>query len=198
MSDRLDSTGLAHYTGEIIKKVGMFAVDTGTISSLPKVIADARIDGQYVVKNTRVFRDLDLGWVTTDGKLILYGTLEAGDSYPGVQLWLQRVDALEEEEPGCVLTFKSSTGSLGNLLSCAAENLIPGTGYTYTLYKCGDGGNDTEIDSVTNVAAKPEYSYYWSESGDELTAGWYYATVEETVSGTLVATSTAVEFTAGE
>lgn len=194
MSDRLDSTGLAHYTEEIIKKVGCIAVDTGTISSLPKVINDARIDGQYVVKNIRVFKDLDLGWVTTDGKLVLYGTMDPGVSYPSVQLWLQRVDALDEDEIGCTVAFHTGSSSYKNYLQGTTEHLIPGTVYSVKLYKCGDGGNDTQMASSSYTATKPDPKFTWYQTTYSLTSGWYYMTIS--AGNTLLATSSAVEFTA--
>lgn len=194
--NRLDSTGLSHLIGRLTEYMYSFAVETGPITALPKVITDERITGSHVVENEYVFSDLDLGWVTTDGKLILYGDLD--DSKPSVKLYLRKVAGLEPDPVAVDIRVAISSSVNGNYIYGDGRNLIPGTQYTWRLYRVVDGGEDEYVGGVSATVPEPRWSMYFQEVANSLEDGEHYYVTLKTTSGTEApAVSPVITFTGG-
>ena len=176
-----------------------FTVNTGAISSLPKVISDQRIDASCVVENNYVFSDMDLGWVTAPGQLILYGNLRTGETKPSVQLWLRRIAGLVADPYALTLELQTSSSENGNYLVARARNLLPTKQYTYRLYKVVDGDADVEVYGVGAVTGWPTYAVWFQEVPRGLEDGEsYYVTLDCIDNyGVVIATSNTVEFEGG-
>ena len=198
MADRLDNVGLAHLIGRMPEVIGSFAVETGAITSLPKQILDSRIGADCIVENDYIFSDMDLGWVTTAGKVILYGSLPTGDTKPNTQLVIRRVQGLTEDAPEVTLALQTSSSAGGNYLVARARNLLPGVQYSFSLYKVVSGGTDQYVYGIGSVTGWPTWSYWFQEVARGLENGesYYVKLSQSGVSGYL-ATSNTVEFTGG-
>ena len=199
MADRLDQVGLAHLVERMPEVIGSFAVSSGAISSLPKQITDSRIGADCIVENDYVFADMDLGWVTTAGKVILYGSLPTGVTKPSVQLVIRRVQGLAADAPTVTLELQTSSSVNGNYLVPRARNLLPGVQYSFSLYKVVDGGTDEYIYGIGSVTSWPTWAYWFQEVARGLEDGesYYVKLAQSGVSGYL-ATSNTVEFEGGE
>lgn len=198
MADRLDNVGLAHLIGRMPEVIGSFAVETGAITSLPKQILDSRIGADCIVENDYIFSDMDLGWVTTAGKVILYGSLPTGATKPNTQLVIRRVQGLTADAPEVTLELQTSSSTGGNYLVPRARNLLPGVQYSFSLYKVVSGGTDQYMYEIGSVTGWPTWSYWFQEVARGLEDGesYYVKLSQSGVSGYL-ATSNTVEFTGG-
>ena len=197
--DRLDSTGLGHLLDQLPEWIGSFAISTGVISSLPKTISDARIDASYIVENNYIFSDMDLGWVTTNGAVILYGNLPTGTTKPSVQLVMRKVQGLAADAPTVTLEIQDSTSTNGNYLVARARNLLPGIQYNCLLFKLVDGGTDVQVYSIGAVTGWPTYNWWFQEVPRGLEDGEdYYVILRQSGSNTDLAGSDPVTFPGGE
>ena len=198
MADRLDNVGLAHLVGKMPEVIGSFAVSTGAITSLPKEVSDSRIGADCIVENDYIFSDMDLGWVTTTGKVILYGTLPTGVTKPSVQLVIRRVQGLAADAPAVTLELQTSSSVNGNYLVPRAQNLLPGVQYAFHLYKVVDGGTDVSVYSIGSVTHWPTWSYWFQEVARGLEDGEsYYVKLSQSGVTGYLATSNTVEFEGG-
>ncbi len=197
--DRLDSAGLGYLLGQLPEWIGSFAIATGAISSLPKTISDARIDASFIVENDYIFSDMDLGWVTTDGAVILYGTLPTGVTKPSVQLVMRKVQGLVADAPTVTLELQTSNSTNGNYLVARARNLLPGIQYSFQLYKEVSGGTDVYVYGIGAVTSWPTYDMWFQEVPRSLEAGEsYYVKLRRTTSPSAdLATSGSVTFAGG-
>ena len=198
MPNRLDGTGLSRLVAKLKEYMYSFALNTGTISTLPMIIQDARITESHIVENDYVFSDLDLGWVTTAGKLILYGTLPSGTSKPSVKLYLRKVAGLTADAVTVSLRLQTSNSTSGNYLVADGKNMIPGTQYTWRLMKAVSGGTDVQVYSVGKTTYYPTDSYWFQEVPRSLEDGEsYYVQLKTTAGSETPAESGTVEFEGG-
>lgn len=199
MANRLDGPGLLHLMSALPEVIGSFAISTGAISSLPKEITDSRIDASFIVENDYIFSDMDIGWVTTTGKVILYGSLPTGVTKPSVQLVMRKVQGLAADAPAVTLELVTSSSTNGNYLVARASNLLPGVQYTYRLYKVVSGGSDVSVYAVGAVTSYPTYSMWFQEVPRSLESGatYYVVLTRSTEPSTILSTSNTVEFTGG-
>jgi hypothetical protein len=199
MADRLDNVGLAHLIGRMPEVIGSFAVETGAITSLPKQILDSRIGADCIVENDYIFSDMDLGCVTTAGKVILYGSLPTGVTKPNTQLVIRRVQGLTADAPEVTLELQTSSSTGGSYLVARARNLLPGVQYSFSLYKVVSGGTDQYMYGIGSVTGWPTWSYWFQEVARGLEDGesYYVKLSQSGVSGYL-ATSNTVEFEGGD
>lgn len=191
-----------HYAEQAQQYAGAsagFVVNTGAISSLPKVIQDERISADCVVENDYVFSDMDIGWVTAAGELRLYGSLRTGETKPSVQLWLRRISGLTADPYGMTLELITSSSEGGNYLVARARNLLPGKQYTFRLYKVVSGGTDVQVYGCGTVTGYPTYAMWFQEVARGLEDGEsYYVTLDCIDNyGVVIATSNTVEFVGG-
>jgi len=199
MADRLDGGGLLYLWQRLKTLLGTFSVSTGTISSLPKEISDSRIDESTVVLNEYIYSDLDIGWVTVSGKVILYGNLPSGETKPAARLWLQKVNGVTAEAITVNLRLVISPSADGNYLEAEAYNLIPGVQYTFRLYKVISGGTDENVYSMGTITGYPQRNAWFQEVPRELEDGEsYYVTVAPTIGESTPAESNTVTFVGGE
>lgn len=199
MANRLDSIGLSRLWTGFKNLLGSFSISTGTISSLPMTINDSRIDASYVVQNEFIFKDVDIGWVTTTGKVILYGTgnapLPSGTTKPSVKLHMHKVHGLEADPVEVTLQFQASSSANGNYLVARGKNMIPGTQYTWYLMKVVSGGTDTQAYAIGATPSTPEYTMWFQEVPRSLENGAsYYVKLKTTTGSETPAQSSAVEF----
>ena len=197
MANRLDNNGLLYFWHRLKTLLGTFSVSTGAISSLPKEISDSRIDASTVVLNEYIYADQDIGWVTTAGKVILYGTLPEGVTKPAARLWLQKVDGVEAEPVTVNLRLQTSSSADGNYLVAEAYNLIPGVQYTWRLYKVVSNEGVYQYGIGTQTSS-PQRNMWFQEVPRSLEDGEsYYVTVAPTVGSETPAQSNTVEFSGG-
>lgn len=165
MANRLDNNGLLYFWQRLKTLLGTFSVSTGTISSLPKEISDSRIDETTVVENEWLFNDLDIGWVTVSGKLILYGDLPSGTTKPSSRLRLVRTAGESNPAPACVISEETNGD-----IKAAYTGLIPGTEYSWIL-TVDDEGEADYVTSGTFTASKPTHTL--TITNNAFTAGDY-------------------------
>lgn len=156
MADRLDNTGLGYLWGKLKKIFGTFTVNTGVIDSFPVIIQNSSIDESTVVENEWVFDDLDLGWMTTEGKLILYGDLPSGVTKPSVKLRLKKVFG-ETNGPKVCVMMDNDDGDI----TVVFNNLEPGTEYSYTL-AFSDGTDSSYLANGNFTPTEPTYMLLFS------------------------------------
>lgn len=168
-----------------------FCVETGVISSLPKVITDARVDASCIVEDKILDDQVSIGWVTVDGKLILYGRLDSGVTLPSKKISIKRCHGLTGDAVTLGLRFQASSNENGNYLVATGENLIPTVQYTWRLYT-SDG---TQVYAVGTVPSSPTYSMWFQEAVRGLVNGDYYCTIAPTLNSSNLATSGTVTFT---
>lgn len=199
MADRMDGTGLLHLIQRIKEMFWSFCLTTGEITQLPKVITDNRITESHIVENDYLFSDLDIGWVTTSGKLILYGTLPTGTTKPSRKLYIRKVAGLEADPVAVTLRLQESSSANGNYLVAEGKNLIPGTQYTFRLMKVVSGGTDTQVYAIGTTPSTNAYNMWFQEVPRSLEDGeTYYCTLKTTVGSETPAESNTVEFEGGE
>lgn len=179
MADRLDNTGLGYLWGKLKEIFGTFTVNTGTISSFPIIIQNSRIDESTVVENEWVFNDLDIGWMTVEGKLILYGDLPAGMTKPSATLRMKKVYGESNNPKVCMLTAMPNGD-----LSAVFDNLVPGTEYSYILVY-NDGNDDLYVTSGDFTPTKPTHTLTFAYETYEFEAGSYQVTAVTFNSNTL-------------
>ena len=179
MADRLDNTGLGYLWGKLKEIFGCFSVSTGTISSFPMIIQNSRIDESTVVENEWLFNDLDIGWMTVDGKLILYGDLLSGVTKPSVTLRLKKVAGESNAAKACVLS-RIYNGDL----KAEFTNLVPMTEYSYILVY-NDGNDPLYVTSGDFVPTKPTHTLTFAYETYEFEAGSYQVTAVTFNSNTL-------------
>ncbi len=179
MADRLDNSGLGYLWGRLKEIFGCFTVSTGTISSFPIIIQHSRIDESTVVENEWVFNDLDIGWMTVEGKLILYGDLPAGTTKPSVTLRLKKVTGESNAAKACALS-RTNDGDLNAVFT----NLVPGTEYSYILVY-NDGNDDPYVTSGDFAPTKPTHTLTFAYETYEFEAGSYQVTAVTFNSNTL-------------
>ena len=197
MANRLDLTGLGYLLERLKVLLGSFVLSSGEITSLPKVITDSRITESYVVENDQIFTDLDLGWVTTNGKVILYGSLPSGTIKPSVKLHMKKIHGLTADPVEVSLQFQASSSENGNYLVARGRNMIPGTQYSWYLMKAVDGGTDTQVYAIGATPSTPEYNMWFQEVPRSLEDGAsYYVKLKTTTGSETPAQSSAVEFEA--
>lgn len=173
-----------------------FVISTGEITSFPKEITDARITAECIVMDEIPGDNIDIGWVTTAGKLILYGSLPSGTTLPGMKLKLERIHGLTADAPSISLRMQTSNSSNGNYLVAEAKNLIPGTQYMYRLYKTVNN-EATQVNGIRATTSYPTYSRWWQEATYNLEDGVeYFATISSVSPNMVLATSGGVTFTA--
>lgn len=170
MANRLDNNGLLYFWQRLKTLLGTFSVSTGTISSLPKEISDSRIDESTVVLNEWLFNDLEIGWVTVSGKLILYGDLPSGTTKPSSRLRLARVAGESNAAPACVISEETSGD-----IKAEYANLIPGTTYSFAL-TIDDEGTPASVTSGSFTAQKPTHTFTLEYSEHDFEAGNYTLT----------------------
>lgn len=168
-----------------------FAIDTGVISALPKVIVDVRVDESCIVEDKILDDQVTIGWVTVGGSLILYGDLPSGRTLESRKLAIRRCHGMTRDAIKATIKFEIGDATNGNALVATAENLIPNVSYTWKLYT-SDG---TMVYSVNKVTSKPTYSMRYEEAARGLVNGNYYVTVAPAGNSSLMATSAAVAFT---
>lgn len=167
MADRLDNTGLGYLWGKLKKIFGTFTVNTGVIDSFPVIIQNSSIDESMVVENEWVFDDLDLGWMTTEGKLILYGDLPSGVTKPSVKLRLKKVFG-ETNGPKVCVMMDNDDGDI----TVVFNNLEPGTEYSYTL-AFSDGTDSSYLANGNFTPTEPTYMLLFSYGIYEFESGSY-------------------------
>ena len=175
-----------------------FCIETGVISSLPMTITDSRITEECTVEDFVPDERVDLGWVTEDGKLILYGTLPSGTTMSSKKLRVHRVHGLTSDLRTVTLRQQNSNSENGNYLVAEAKNLIPGVQYTFRLYSVA-GGVDTYVYGIGTTTHYPSYNMWFQQAQRGLTDGTVYkVTVGPTVSPQDISTSNTVTFEAAD
>jgi hypothetical protein len=182
MANRLDDSGLLYLWHRLKTLLGTFSVSTGTISSLPKEISDSRIDESTVVLNEWLFNDVEIGWVTVSGKLILYGDLPSGTTKPSSRLRLARVAGESNPAPACVISAEANGD-----IKAAYTNLIPGTQYSFIL-TLDDEGEPLYVTSGSFTAPKISHTFTLENSEYAFEAGDYTMTTGTIVSNELTYT----------
>ena len=173
-----------------------FAVTTGAISSLPMTITDARITAECIVMDEMIDQQVDIGWVTTAGKLILYGTLPTGTTIASKKIKVKRCHGLTEDTVTLSIRFQASTSANGNYLIVDAGNLLPGTQYSWHLYKVVNG-TETQVSGIGSTPSCPTASRWYQEATYNLEDGvTYKAKIWPTAQSSNVTTSGTVTFTA--
>lgn len=173
-----------------------FAVTTGAITSLPMTITDARITAECVVLDEMIDQQVDIGWVTTAGKLILYGTLPTGTTIASKKIKVKRCHGLTEDAVTLSIRFQTSTSANGNYLVVDAGNLLPGTQYSWYLYKVVSG-TETQVSGIGSTTSYPTASRWYQEATYNLEDGvTYKAKIWPTAQSSNVTTSGTVTFTA--
>lgn len=198
MANRLDGTGLGYLIGKLKEFMYSFCLQTGTIASLPMIIQDNRITAGHIVENEYVFSDVDLGWVTTEGKLILYGSLPTGVTKPSVKLYMRKVAGLEADPVSVSARLQMSSSENGNYIVGEGKNMIPGTQYTWRIFKSVSGGSDIQVYACGKTTNYPTDSFWFQEVPRGLEDGEsYYVTLKTTTGSETPAQSEAVQFTGG-
>ena len=150
-----------------------FIVETGAITSLPKTITDSRITPEYIALDEILDDNVDLGWVTTDGKLILYGRLPSGTTLESKKIKLHKCYGLEQDPVTITLRQQNSSNANGNYLVAEAKNLIPSVQYTWYLYSVS-GGTETQVYAIGATTSYPTYSMWFQQVPRSLTDGTVY------------------------
>lgn len=176
-----------------------FRLDTGAITSLPKIISDARITEECWIEDFTPDANVDLGWVTQDGKLILYGSLPTGTTLASQKLTIHRVHGMTNDAVTISLRQQNSTNENGNYLVAEARNLTPGTQYSYRLYSLS-GATATQVYAVGTVVRNPSHNMWFQQVPRGLTDDTdYYCTIAVSSAPSVVlATSNTVTFEAAE
>ena len=175
-----------------------FCIETGVISSLPMTITDSRITEECTVEDFVPDERVDLGWVTEDGKLILYGSLPSGTTMSSKKLRVHRVHGLTSDQRTVTLRQQNSNSENGNYLVAEAKNLIPGVQYSFRLYSVA-GGVDTYVYGIGTTTHYPSYNMWFQQAQRGLTDGTVYkVTVGPTVSPQDISTSNTVTFEAAD
>lgn len=173
-----------------------FLVNTGTISSFPKTLEDARIDESCIVLDEIPDENVDIGWRTDTGRIILYGSLPEGQSLPNKRLKIHRCKGMSNDPLSVTLRLQTSTGANGNYLVAETTHLVPTTQYSWRLYS-RSGSTDTHVYSIGTTPHYPNRNQWFSEAEQNLTDGTVYVVkVVPTTSGTPEAVSNAVTFVA--
>ena len=175
-----------------------FCIETGVISSLPMTITDSRITEECTVEDFVPDERVDLGWVTEDGKLILYGSLPSGTTMSSKKLRVHRVHGLTSDLRTVTLREVVSSSENGNYLVAEAKNLIPGVQYSFRLYSVEDG-EATYVTGVGTITHYPSYNMWFQQVPRGLVDGTVYkVTVGPTVSPQDISTSNTVTFEAAD
>ena len=176
-----------------------FCLTTSAISSLPAAITDARITEECVLEDFIPDERIDLGWVTTAGKLVLYGNLPSGTTLPAMKLRVHRIHGLTSDPVSVTLRLQVSASVDGNYLVAEAKNLIPGVQYSWRLYRVVSGGTDVLVSDIGSTPGYPTANRWYQEMVTGLSAGQdYYVTVAPTLDSSNPATSNTVTMVGGE
>ena len=176
-----------------------FCLTTSAISSLPMNITDARITEECVLEDFIPDERIDLGWVTTAGKLVLYGNLPSGTTLPAMKLRVHRIHGLTSDPVSVTLRLQVSASVDGNYLVAEAKNLIPGVQYSWRLYRVVSGGTDVLVSGIGSTPSYPTANRWYQEMVTMLSAGHdYYVTVAPTLDSSNPATSNTVTMVGGE
>jgi hypothetical protein len=174
-----------------------FVVETGVITSLPKIIEDARITAAHVVLDEEPDATRDLGCITDAGRLILYGSLAAGETYPSQKLKLHHCAGMTQDAVGLTMRLVVSSSVNGNYLCADASKLMPGTQYNWSLYR-RENGTDTYVYGIGTVVHYPDHGMWFQEVPRGLVDGATYVCTIRTPSGSgVLATSNEVVFSGG-
>ena len=174
-----------------------FVIDTGVITSFPKVIEDARITAAHVVLDEEPDATRDLGCITDAGRLILYGSLAEGETYPSQKLKLHHCAGMTQDAVGLTLRLVVSSSVNGNYLCADASKLMPGTQYNWSLYR-RENGTDTYVYGIGTVVHYPDHGMWFQEVPRGLVDGATYVCTIRTPSGSgVLATSNEVVFAGG-
>ena len=150
-----------------------FCIETGPITSFPKVITDERIFEDCFCEDYVVHENIDIGWVTLEGKVILYGTLPTGTTLPSQKLKIRRYHGLTSDTRTVTLREVETTGEDGNYLVAETRNLIPGTQYSWRLYSVS-GNTETYVYGIGATASYPTYNMWFAQVARGLTDGTVY------------------------
>lgn len=173
-----------------------FLINTGTITAFPKIIEDSRIDASCIVLDEIPDENVDLGYRTETGRIILYGSLPAGQSLTNKRLKLHRCAGMDNEPLAVTLRLVTSSGENGNYLVADTTHLVPTTQYSWRLYS-RNGGTDTYLYGIGTTPHYPTHSRWFSERERSLVDGTTYVVkVAPTVGRTPEAVSNAVVFVA--
>ena len=175
-----------------------FCLTTSAISSLPAAITDARITEECVLEDFIPDERIDLGWVTTAGKLVLYGNLPSGTTLPAMKLRVHRIHGLTADARTVTLRQQNSSSENGNYLVAEAKNLIPGVQYSWRLYSVANN-EDTYVYGIGSTASYPTASMWFQQVPRSLTDGTVYKViVSPTLDSSDTTASNTVEFEAAE
>ena len=175
-----------------------FCLTTSAISSLPMNITDARITEECVLEDFIPDERIDLGWVTTAGKLVLYGNLPSGTTLPAMKLRVHRIHGLTADARTVTLRQQNSSSENGNYLVAEAKNLIPGVQYTWRLYSVANN-EDTYVYGIGSVASYPTANMWFQQVPRSLTDGTVYKViVSPTLDSSDTTASNTVEFEAAD
>ena len=191
------AAALAETVSEDLEEITCFRVDTGVISSLPKVITDSRITVQHVVLDMIPDENVDIGWVCQPGKIILYGSLPTGTTIPSPKLRVLKCIGETQDAVTLTLREQTSTGANGNYLVAEATGLTPGVQYTWRIYSVA-GGVETYVYSIGATTGYPNATRWFSEVERSLTDGTVYlCKICPTADSSDLTTSNTVTFVGG-
>lgn len=175
-----------------------FCLTTDTISSFPVTISDARITEECSLEDFIPDERIDIGWVTEEGKLILYGNLPEGVTLPPMKLRIHRVHGLTSDARAVTLRQQNSSSANGNYLVAEAKNLLPGVQYSWRLYSVANN-TDTYVYGVGATTHYPTYSMWFQQVPRSLVDGTVYKViVSPTLDSSDTTASNTVEFEAAE
>ena len=176
-----------------------FCLETGVISAFPLTITDARIDESCIVIDEPADDDVrvDIGWVTEEGRIILYGTLPTGQTLASRKLKIRRCHGLTSEDTEVNLRLLQVTSENGNYLVAETRNLIPGIQYSWRLFSVS-GGAETYVYGIGTTPHWPSYNMYFQEVQRGLVDGTVYRIkVHPTTDSSNPAVSNDVTFVGG-
>lgn len=171
----IDPTGVVPSIEELLATIDneCFVISTGTISSFPKVIEDNRIDETCIVLDELIDEHVDIGYVTQQGKIILYGSLPANTTLSSKRLKIHRCAGITNDAVAVSLRLVEVTSENGNYLVADTSNLIPGVQYSWRLYSVANN-TDTYVYGIGAVASYPNRSMRFQEVPRGLTDGTVY------------------------
>lgn len=175
-----------------------FCIETGPISAFPMEITDERIFEDCFCEDYVVHENVDIGWVTLEGKVILYGSLPTGTTLPSQKLKIRRYHGLTNDPRSVSLREVVSSSENGNYLVAEARNLIPGVQYSFRLYSVANGV-DTYVTGIAATTHYPSYNMWFQQVTRGLVDGTVYkVTCGPTVTPQDISTSNTVTFEAAD